>query len=441
MQPAQDQLPAIGIDFGTTNSTVARANGRSQVELVAFQTLTGETFSFRSVLYLQQAKQTGKARIHAWTGPSAIEHYLAAENKGRLIQSLKSYLSDRTLTGTAVFGRHYTLEDLVSRILADLRHHAERQFQTPVGYAMVGRPVRFVGAETDEDETFALSRLRQAFTEAGFDRVEFELEPVAAAYAYESTLDHDELILIGDFGGGTSDFSLLHVGPGVRKRGRKPEDLLGNSGVGLAGDAFDARIVRKLVSPALGSESFARSLNKLLPAAPAWIYANLERWHYLSFLRTANVMEILKTARLRALEPEKIGALITLIDEDLGYHLHQAVQRVKFQLSHAEVADFHFRDGSMDISITVTRNAFESWIAQELLTIEQCVDSLLKTSGITRRQVDRVFLTGGSSLVPAVRRIFEARFGEQRIRTGNEFISVARGLALRAQEVLATSSR
>jgi hypothetical chaperone protein len=441
MQPAQDQLPAIGIDFGTTNSTVARANGRSQVELVAFQTLTGETFSFRSVLYLQQAKQTGKARIHAWTGPSAIEHYLAAENKGRLIQSLKSYLSDRTLTGTAVFGRHYTLEDLVSRILADLRHHAERQFQTPVGYAMVGRPVRFVGAETDEDETFALSRLRQAFTEAGFDRVEFELEPVAAAYAYESTLDHDELILIGDFGGGTSDFSLLHVGPGVRKRGRKPEDLLGNSGVGLAGDAFDARIVRKLVSPALGSESFARSLNKLLPAAPAWIYANLERWHYLSFLRTANVMEILKTARLRALEPEKIGALITLIDEDLGYHLHQAVQRVKFQLSHAEVADFHFRDGSMDISITVTRDAFESWIAQELLTIEQCVDSLLKTSGITRRQVDRVFLTGGSSLVPAVRRIFEARFGEQRIRTGNEFISVARGLALRAQEVLATSSR
>jgi hypothetical chaperone protein len=437
MQQAQDQVPAIGIDFGTTNSTVARATGQSQVELVAFPTLMGETFSFRSVLYLQQVKQTGKARIHAWTGPSAIEHYLAAENKGRLIQSLKSYLSDRTLTGTAVFGRHYTLQDLVSRILADLRRHAERQFRTPVGYAMVGRPVRFVGAETDEDETFALSRLRQAFAEAGFDRVEFELEPVAAAYAYESTLDHDELILIGDFGGGTSDFSLLHVGPGVRKRGRTPQDLLGNSGVGLAGDAFDARIVRKLVSPALGSESFARSLNKLLPAAPAWIYANLERWHYLSFLRTANVMEILKTARLRALEPEKIEALITLIDEDLGYHLHQAVQRVKFELSHAEVAGFHFRDGSMDISITVTRDAFESWIAEELRSIEHCVDSLLKTSGITRRQVDRVFLTGGSSLVPAVRRIFEARFGEQRIRTGNEFISVARGLALRAQEVLA----
>src|SRR5271155_3867276 len=437
MRQAQHQVPAIGIDFGTTNSTVARASGESQVEVVAFPTITGETFSFRSVLYLQQAKQANRLRTHAWAGPSAIEHYLAAESKGRLIQSLKSYLSDRSLTGTAVFGRHYTLEDLISRILADLRRQAEAQFQTPIGYAMVGRPVRFVGAESEEDESFALSRLGQAFAEAGFERVDFEMEPIAAAYAYESTLDHDELILIGDFGGGTSDFSLLHVGPGVRKRGRKPQDLLGNSGVGLAGDAFDARIVRKLVSPALGSDSLARSLNKLLPAVPAWIYANLERWHYLSFLRTSNVVEILKSARLRALEPEKIEALITLIDEDLGFHLHQAVQQLKFELSRSQSAEFHFRDGSMDLNIPVTRESFESWIADDLRVIEECVDSLLETWGVNRRQVDRVFLTGGTSLVPAVRRIFEHRFGEQRIRTGNEFISVARGLALRAEEVLA----
>jgi hypothetical chaperone protein len=440
MATARDQVSAIGIDFGTTNSTVARASGKSQVELVAFPTLTGETFSFRSVLYLQQIKQAARTRTQTWTGPAAIEHYLAAENKGRLIQSLKSYLSDRSLTGTAVFGRHCTLEDLISRILADLRRHAERQFHAGISYAMAGRPVRFVGAETAEDEAFALGRLREAFAAAGFERIDFEMEPVAAAYAYEATLDHDELILIGDFGGGTSDFSLLHVGPGVRKRGRSPQDLLGNSGVGLAGDSFDARIVRKLVSPALGSDSLARSLNKLLPAVPAWIYANLERWHYLSFLRTSNVVEILKSARLRALEPEKIEALITLIDEDLGYHLHQAVQQLKFELSRSQFAEFHFRDGSMDLNIAVTRDSFEAWIADDLRTIEQCVDSLLETSGVSRRQVDRVFLTGGTSLVPAVRRIFEQRFGEQRIRTGNEFISVARGLALRAEEVLAQIS-
>jgi hypothetical chaperone protein len=306
---------------------------------------------------------------------------------------------------------------------------------------MVGRPVRFVGAETPEDDEFAVSRLRTAFLSAGFERVDFELEPVAAACAYEATLDHDELILIGDFGGGTSDFSLLRVGPGVRRRGRRPEDLLGNSGVGVAGDAFDARIVRKLVSPALGSNSEARSLNKLLPAVPAWIYANLERWHYLSFLRTKNVRDILTSAHKRALEPEKIQALISLIEEDLGYQLHQAVQRVKFELSHNESAEFQFFEGSaahhgIDLRIPVTRREFESWIEPDLQAIEGAIERLLKASGIDPREVDRVFLTGGSSFVPAVRRIFETRFGQERIRGGNEFTSVAHGLALRAAETL-----
>jgi hypothetical chaperone protein len=442
MEKAQHQLPALGIDFGTTNSSMALGTGNSQVQLASFPARGAETSSFRSVLYLERSKKTGGVqRTHSWTGPAAIEHYLEADDKGRLIQSLKSYLSSRTLTGTEVFGRRYTLEQLISRMLTDLREHAERQFRTPIRYAMVGRPVHFVGAETEEDDAYAVSRLRDAFFLAGFEKVDFEMEPVAAAYTYESTLDHDELILIGDFGGGTSDFSLLQVGPGVRRRGRTPRNLLGNSGVGLAGDAFDAKIVRKLVSPALGSESYARSLNKILPAVPAWIYANLERWHYLSFLRTRNVIEILKSAHRRALEPEKIEALITLVEEDLGYHLHQAVQRVKFQLSQSQNAEFHFRDGSMDLRISITRSEFETWIEEELQAIERCVDSLLKTSGIGPGDVDRVFLTGGSSFVPAVRRIFATRFGENRIRTGNEFTSVAHGLALRAAESLRSAER
>src|SRR5580698_5646298 len=431
--------PAIGIDFGTTNSSVALSRA-GQIELVRFARRGGETESFRSVLYLERIRQSGHLRIGSWTGPAAIEHYLDAEKKGRLIQSLKSYLSSSNLTGTEILGRHFSFEDLISRILTDLRLNAERQFGIEIRSATVGRPVRFVGAETDQDEAFALSRLRRAFELAGYERIEFTMEPVAAAYAYESTLDHDELILIGDFGGGTSDFSLLRVGPGIRRRGRSPQDLLGNSGLGLAGDAFDARIVRKLVSPALGSESHARSLNKILPAVPAWIYANLERWHYLSFLRTRNVIEILKSAHKRALEPEKIEALITLVDEDLGYHLHQAVQRVKLELSQSTNAEFHFRDGSMDLQISVTRSDFEAWIKEELQAIEVCVDSLLRTSGVAPHEVDRVFLTGGSSFVPAVRRIFSARFGENRVRSGNEFTSVAHGLALRAEELLKTAS-
>lgn len=440
MRSGENGTAFIGIDFGTTNSSVALMEGSGPVQLASFAFRGEQIPSFRSVLYIEQTKTAqGAKRSHSVTGPEAIEHYLAADEKGRLIQSLKSHLPSRTLTGTEVFGRRIKLEELISRILTDLRKHAEHQFGRSIRHATVGRPVRFVGSESDEDDAFAVERLREAFTIAGFEEVRFELEPVAAAYAYESTLDHDELILIGDFGGGTSDFSLLRVGPGVRRRGRTPQDLLGNSGVGLAGDAFDARIVRKLVSPALGSNSEARSLNKVLPAVPAWIYANLERWHYLSFLRTNNVREILKSARARALEPAKIEALIAVIEGDLGYQLHQAVQQVKFELSRTDRAEFRFRDGNahssnVDLHIPVTRAEFETWIAEDLAAIEGAVDRLLQQSGVPATEVDRVFLTGGSSFVPAVRNIFISRFGADRIRGGNEFTSVAQGLARRAAD-------
>ena len=144
--------------------------------------------------------------------------------------------------------------------------------------------------------------------------------------------------------------------------------------------------------------------------------------------------------RARAQEPEKIEALINLVEEDLGYQLHQAVQRVKMDLSHEESAEFRFRDGSMDIVATVSRADFEEWIAEDLRSIERCVDGLLLASNIAPREVDRVFLTGGTSFVPAVRRIFESRFTAARVRTGNEFTSVARGLAVRAAEMDASKA-
>lgn len=436
---------AVGLDFGTTNSSVAFCTPNSAVELASFTAFGAPTPSFRSVLYLEQARSAaGPRKMHCLTGPAAIEGYLDAEEKGRLIQSLKSHLASRTLTGTEILGRRYKLEDLIARILTDLRTQVSRQFGRPIRSAMVGRPVRFVGSDSPEDDEFAVERLRQAFLAAGFERVEFEMEPVAAACSYQATLDHDELILIGDFGGGTSDFSLLRLGPGSRHHDQSSGNLLGNSGLGLAGDAFDARIVRKLVSPALGSDSEARSVNKILPAVPAWIYANLERWHTLSFLRTHNVSEILKSAYRRALEPEKIEALMMLIEEDLGFQLHRSVQKVKYDLSLHRAAEFRFRSGTgsfaaIDLRIPVTRAEFEGWIAPDLTRIESAVDSLLQTTGVDPRSVDRVFLTGGTSFVPAVRRIFTRRFGRDRILGGNEFTSVAHGLALRAAESLCNS--
>jgi hypothetical chaperone protein len=421
----------IGIDFGTTNSSVARATGDGQVELVQFPHAAGMTDAYRSLLYLEEVRERNARVVKSWSGPEGIERYLAAETKGRLIQSLKSFLSSRSLKSTDVFGRRRTMEDLVGRILRDLREKAEHQFGIEIRSAVVGRPVTFVGAESEADNAWAEGRLKEAFLAAGFESVEFEMEPVAAAHHYESTLDRDELILIGDFGGGTSDFSVVRVGPGVRRRGRQPSDLLGNAGVGLAGDTFDARIIQHIVSPALGAGTQMRSIDKLLPV-PSWVYAKLERWHHLSFLKTNDVMNMLRSVQAQALEPEKIAALQHLIREDLGYHLHRAVQKVKCELSDQPAAAFRFADGVADLEAPVKRSVFEKWIAPELKQIAACVDSLLASSGVQAPDIDRVFLTGGSSFVPAVRKIFETRFGKDRIRAGNEFTSVARGLALRA---------
>ncbi|MGA7684222.1 MAG: Hsp70 family protein [Terriglobales bacterium] len=432
-QAPETRKGAIGVDFGTTNSSIACIDQSGNVKLARFPYLGDLTDSYRSLLYLQRMKEGGRNNLKSWTGPEGIEHYLSADVKGRLIQSLKSFLSSRTLHGTEVFGRRYTLEDLIARILRDLREKVEHQCGIDIRSAVVGRPVHFAGAEKADDDSYAEGRLRLAFDSAGYESVEFEMEPVAAAHYYESMLDHDELILIGDFGGGTSDFSLVHVGPTVRKRGRVAGDIVGNAGVGIAGDAFDAKIIRHLVSPALGAGSQLRSLDKIL-TAPNWVYIKLERWHHLSLLRAKDVLDMLSGVHAQSLEPEKIGALIHFIKEDLGFHLHRAVQKIKCDLSNDPVATFRFSDGFVDLAAVVDRSSFEQWISDEIEQITTCVDSLLSSSGVHPKDVDMVFLTGGSSFVPAVRKIFEERFGEKRIRGGNEFTSVARGLALKAKD-------
>ena len=418
---------AIGIDFGTTNSSIARVNEAGGVDLVQFEFQGQLTDAYRSLLYMEQHREQGRVTLKSWSGPGGVEQYLASDVKGRLTQSLKSFLSSRTFKTTEVFGRPRTLEELIARILEDLRHQAGQKFGSVIRRAVVGRPVRFVGAEAEADDDFALARLRQAFTLAGFERVDFQLEPVAAARWYESKLDHRELILIGDFGGGTSDFSLIRAGPRVPRHRR----LLGNAGVGLAGDAFDAKIVRHVVSPALGAGTHWRSLGKVLPV-PKWIYASLERWHHLSFLKNKDVSSTLHSVRAQADEPGKIEALIELVREDLGYPLHRAVQQTKCALSMHSAAEFRFSQAGVELEASVTRADFEGWIAEELASLAQCVDGLVASAGVKASDIDGVFLTGGTSFVPAVRRIFASRFGEARIQSGHEFTSVARGLALQA---------
>jgi hypothetical chaperone protein len=421
--------PVVGIDFGTTNSSVALRLPDGSVRLAEFPIAAGTTRSSRSVLYLQRKSESRKP-AQVWSGPEAIDRYLGKETldeevQGRLIQSLKSYLSSRTFTGTEIFGRNYRVEDLVAKMLLDLRLRASASLGVEITRAVAGRPVQFVGADAEADNEFAEGRLHAAFLQAGFTDVTFAMEPVAAAYAYAADVSEPQNVLIGDFGGGTTDFSLLRLGQGKHT-------VLGTTGVGLAGDAFDAKIVRYLISPALGADTLGRELNKMLPALPAWIYANLERWHTLSFLRTRNVTELMRTAHKRALEPEKIALLQAVVEHDLGYRLHQSVQRVKIDLSTQTETEFALNAETVHLCAPVTRAEFEGWIAPELQRIHVSLDDLLVKTKTAAHKVDRVFLTGGTSLVPAVRKVFTDRFGEGRVIGGEAFTSVAHGLALMA---------
>jgi hypothetical chaperone protein len=423
----------VGLDFGTTNSAVARVQDGRAV-LATFDTLQGPTSTFPSILHFERLRRKSGTRTASSAGPRGIERYLQAEEKGRLIQSLKAYLADRRFDGTAVFNQRYSLEDMIALILRHLLADAARSFGPLPGRVVVGRPVHFSNARSDEDDEFARSRLQAAVTRCGFEEVVFEYEPVAAAYSYEQTLQRDELILIGDFGGGTSDFSMLHVGPEVRRRGRTTHDILGSDGVAVAGDAFDRQIIRNLVAPRLGMGSdYLSPPSKFLPV-PSWPYERLERWHHLSFLNTAKNLEMLERVRRTAVIPERIEAFVHLIQGELGYQLHEAVRRTKFELSRQTETVFEFACAPVSIRKKVTREELEEWIEPDIRLMAACVDRLLAATGVHPGDIDHVFLTGGSSFVPAVRRIFVDRFGLGKITGGEELTSVATGLALRAEE-------
>lgn len=420
----------VGLDFGTTNSAIALATEDGNVTLAKFQEDDRFTTTCRSVLYFNDKNRNKDGRPNALVGQEAIKSYLESETAGRLIQSAKSYLTSRSFTKTSLCNQSYTLEDLIAIIIDKLRKEAECQFGDIGNSIVIGRPVNFSGAKTKEDEEFAINRLKTAVEKCGFTDIIFEFEPIGAAYYYEKQLDHDELVLIADFGGGTSDFSLMHLGSSIRKKQNRTSSILGTDGVAIAGDTFDSRIVKNLVAPHLGFKSFYKGVGKLLEM-PSWIYEKLGRWHHVSFLKTRENMNILRELRGQAVEQKKVDALIYLIKEDLGYKLYRSIEHTKVDLSDKEKNMFVFKEILPFIEEIVTRKSFEVWINPDIEAISSCVDRLLTKCGVSSNDVDSVFLTGGSSFVPAVRQIFKQRFGAERLRGGEELTTVAKGLALR----------
>jgi hypothetical chaperone protein len=405
-------VKAVGIDFGTTNSVVALLHDDDSVTTQHHASLD----VFRSVLCFWTEPCPGRSVLHHAAGPEAITAYLEDPLDSRLIMSMKTFLAQKSFTETRIFGHRFTLERLIGwflrALLADLPAPPR---------VIVGRPVRFAGEFADD--ALGAERLRGAYAEAGWKDVRLALEPEGAGMRFARTLTEPATVVIGDFGGGTSDFSVMRFDP---RGGTVP---LGHSGVAIAGDVFDFRIIDRAIAPLLGKGETYKVMGKALPVPPEY-YSGFARWHLLSLMRTPRTLRAIAEVARTVQHPERLHNLIALIEDGLGYALYQAVSTAKAELSRAESTVLNFRHEGFAMERSITRVEFESWIKTDLARLAVTVDRVLKEAAIPPEAIDRVFLTGGTAFVPAVRRLFEQRFGLEKLAGGGEFVSVAEGLAL-----------
>ncbi|MGD7069818.1 Hsp70 family protein [Acetobacter sp. AAB5] len=413
----------IGIDFGTTNSVIVIARPDRTIQTISFPTPDGgSSETCPTLLALWQEMEGGRRLLQRAVGAYAVEAHLDDPSETRLIMSMKSYLAQSSFRETQVFSQRLSLENLIATFLRELM--ALTDITPTECHVTVGRPVHFVGENADN--ALGEARLRAAFAQAGFADVSVMMEPEAAGWRFMQRLDRPATVLVGDFGGGTSDFSIMRFDPASNQRAQP----LGHTGVGLAGDQFDFRIIDNVVAPYLGRDCTFRIMGgEPLPVPIEW-YHSLARWHRLSLMRTPRILNEIADVARTASEPEKLKSLIELIREQHGQELYNAVSATKRALSSAESAELSFSQPGLEIKTTVSRADFDRWIAPDIAKLGEGIDQALHQASLAPEQIDRVFLTGGTSFVPAVRQLFTSRFGEDRVELGGEFVSVAEGLAL-----------
>jgi hypothetical chaperone protein len=434
MQVQQPPL-YLGIDFGTTNTVVSLCDGAGVTRTLMYPSAQGPLATFRTILcYVAEDSDSLNPQTRVYCGPAAIEAFLQHGEEARLIQSVKTFLSSSSFSKSTIHGKDYTLEQIVADflrgLLAAAQWEAQRLDSAPdvAAPVTVGRPVKFAGGGGSTGDALAQTRLRKAFAGAGFTDINLALEPEAAAYFFARRLREPATVLVADFGGGTSDFSIVRFDPGSGTT-----QALAHAGVGIAGDTLDYRIIDKVIAPAFGKGSRFRPEDKWLEV-PKWIYFEFEHWHRLSFLKRPAVLRELQQIERTSDSPEKIAWLRIFLEQELGFRLYQAVNQCKTALSAAESAVLRFDCPPISLKHTVFRADFEQWIAPDVTAIEAaCSDALLQAK-LTEQDVSIVFMTGGTSFVPLIRQRFEARFGAQKIVGGDEFVSIGSGLALLARE-------
>jgi len=408
---------ACGVDFGTSNSTVGWVRP-GHPSLLALE--DGKP-TLPSVVFFNADDEQVRY------GRAALADYLEGY-EGRLMRSLKSLLGTSLMDGqTEVAGRALPFRQLLSHFIGELRRRAQQQAGRDFTSAVFGRPVYFVDDDPQADR-LAEDTLAEIARAAGFREIGFQYEPIAAAFDYESRIEKEELVLIADIGGGTSDFSLVRLGPDRAGRIERRDDILATGGVHIGGTDFDKYLSLASVMPLLG---YGSALVSGAPV-PSSYYFNLATWHTINQAYTRKSIAQLDDLARDAAEPAKLGRLRNLIDERAGHWLAMRVEEAKIGLSATPSVELDLDRLSPPERLQVERVVFEAAIAGMVDQVGATVQRLLGEAGVAADQVDTVFFTGGSSGVAALRERIAAIVPQARRVEGDLFGSIGAGLAIDA---------
>ncbi|MDP1639154.1 MAG: Hsp70 family protein [Candidatus Nitrotoga sp.] len=416
--PVETPARACGIDFGTSNSTVGWLRP-GQPTLLALE--NGKPI-LPSVVFFNAEENTVSV------GQAGLKEYLDGY-EGRLMRALKSLLGSSLMEGkTEIQGRSLPYKELLTQFITELKHRAETAADRSFDQAVFGRPVFFVDDDTAADDKAEVTLEAIART-TGFREVSFQYEPIAAAYHYERQINHEELVLIADIGGGTSDFSLIRLSPQRALVADRRDDLLANSGVHIGGTNFDRQLSLEGVMPLLGYGS----LLKRGLTMPSSYYMNLATWHTINQAYTSRTWADLQELYLDTQAPEAMDRLLKLIRDRAGHWLAVQVEEAKIALSTGNSAALHLDRLAPGMRHTLTRIEFEKASAELVEQIGNTLSTLLAKAGVRSEAVDTIFFTGGASGVPMLRERIAAILPMARRMEGDLCGSVGAGLAVEAQ--------
>lgn len=409
-----------GIDFGTSNSALSIYDEQQQ-GIIA-------TLSVPSLIYFPE-KENPSAELTYVIGEEAITEYLKDGMKGRFIKSVKQILSRTSFVETRIHNKRYNASDLVSLILKDLKNKADELIGYDCRKAVIGRPV-FFDDENAAKDTLAQTRLAKAAEIAGFTELRFQFEPIGAAFAYEKTIDRPEKVLVADLGGGTTDFTCLILDPENANKKDRKNDMIASGGIYIGGDSFDAAFMWEKGTPYFGKNTEYEGGSGKVLTVPVSLFANICSWEQMNFFNNQRIRRDMETYYHYSKKDPKFKNLLTLVDHNLGYSVFQSIEKTKLALSTQKSSLFEYHNMGIEIDETITIGQYESIIAKDIQKINNYLNGFLLTHNITAEDIDTLFITGGSSQVGAVQDFFKTRFPSVRINSGDNFTSVAKGLAL-----------